>query len=70
MIDDFMKRKLQIYFRSLYLSSVIILCLTVGLVGIAKAYENTLQTGFGQYQRAIEYRDGILRILDFKIIFN
>ena len=62
-----MKRNLKIYFRSLYLSSVIIFCLTIGVFGIAKAYENTIETGFGERRQAIEFEDGILRILDFEI---
>lgn len=64
-----MSRKLKIYFRAFYLSAVIIFCLSIGAVGIAKAYENTRKTGFGEYKKAIEYRDKTLRILDFEIEF-
>ncbi len=61
--------KFKVYMRSFYISCILILCLSIGLVGIGKAYENTVKTGFGQEKSAIEIDDGTLRILDFEINF-
>ncbi len=61
--------KLKIYLRSFYISCVLILCITIGFVGIGKAYENTVRTGFGEEKSAIEINDGTIRILDFEITF-
>lgn len=65
-----MKRNYKLFFRSFYMSLVIIFCMVIGCVGISKAYENTVQTGFGIDKKAIEYSDGKLRILDFVIEIN
>lgn len=43
------------------------ICLFIGIFGISKAYENTKLTGFGEYKKAVDYEDGVLRILDFEI---
>ena len=60
-------KKTRLFFKSFYLSSLILFCLTIGLTGIGKAYENTRQIGFGEYKRAIELTDDGIRILDFEI---
>ncbi len=62
-----MKRNIKTYFRTFYISLVIIMCLCFGWIGISAAYENTVQTAFGEYRQAIEITDGKLRILDFVI---
>ena len=62
-----MKRRTKVYFRTLYISFVIIMCLFIGCVGIALAYENTVQTAFGEYKKAIEITDEGIRVLDFVI---
>ena len=36
-------------------------------MGVALAYENTVQTAFGEYKKAIEFSDGSIRIFDFVI---
>ena len=61
--------KFKVYLRSFYISCVLILCLSIGFVGIGKAYENTVKTGFGREKSAIEINDGTLRILDFEMHF-
>ena len=60
-----MKKRTKTYFRTFFISSVIILCLVFGVYGIAVAYENTVQIAFGEYKKAIEFSDGTFRILDF-----
>ena len=62
-----MKRNTKVYFRTFYLSSVLILCLIFGFMGVALAYENTVQTAFGEYKKAIEFSDGSIRIFDLVI---
>ncbi len=65
-----MKKQTKTYFRTVYISSVIILCLLLGWIGIAAAYENTVQTAFGEYKKAIEFSDGTFRILDFVFVIQ
>jgi len=62
-----MKKDIKTYFRSFYLTAVIILCLVIWGVGTAKAYENTVKIGFGKTKSALQIEDGKLRILDFYI---
>lgn len=62
-----MKRKYKLFFKSWYLSSVIVFCLLFGVLGIFKAYENIRLIGFGEYRRAIEYNDGVLKVFDIEI---
>ncbi len=62
-----MKRSTKIYFRSFYISFVVIMCLCFGWIGISTAYENMVQTAFGEEKPAIEIKDGRLRIFDFEI---
>ncbi len=43
------------------------LCLSFGWIGISLAYENTVKIAFGKEQKAVEFKNGKLRILDFEI---
>lgn len=62
-----MKRETKAYFRTFYISWIVIMCLVFGWLGIATAYENTVQVAFGEYRQAIEITDEQIRILDFVI---
>lgn len=62
-----MKRQIKTYFRTFYISLIIMLCLSLGWIGISTAYENTVQIVFGEYRQAIEISDEQIRILDFVI---
>jgi len=62
-----MKRSTKTYFRSFYLTLTIILCLFIFTFGIAKAYENTVNVGFGKTKTALFVKDGVIHILDFEI---
>ena len=61
---------MKLYFKSLYISSVVIFCLLFGFIGIAKAYENIRLVGFGEYRSAIEIEDGKLKIFDMEIVLH
>lgn len=61
------KIKKRIFWQSFYLSSVIFLCCFFGCVGIARAYEKTMEIGFGEYKKAVSYDGESIRILDFEI---
>lgn len=61
------KRNTKTYFRSFYISLIILICLSLGWIGISSAYENTVQIAFGEHRDAIEIQDGKLRILDWVI---
>ena len=60
-----MKKEKKIFFRTVYLSSVIVFCIGFSLYGMAQAYENTRRIGFGEYKKAVEIHDGKIRIFDF-----
>ncbi len=62
-----MKKETKTYFRSLYISLIIILCVCLGWIGISTAWENTIQVARGEYKKAIEINGETIRILDFVI---
>lgn len=61
-----MKKKVILFLRTVYLTSVIIFCLVLGLYGICKAYEGIRYVGFGEYRKAIEIDGEEINIFDFK----
>ena len=60
-------KKMKAFFKSLYISAVIALCIFIGIYGTAKAYENMRLVGFGEYKKAVQLDGNVLRILDFEI---
>ena len=65
-----MKKHTKTYFRTPYLTLVVIMCLMFGWVGVSAAYENTVQVAYGEYKSAIEITREKIRILDFEIEIN
>ncbi|MBE6728475.1 MAG: hypothetical protein E7562_07500 [Ruminococcaceae bacterium] len=61
------KRKYHPFWRSFYVTSVIIFCLIIGITGAASAYENTLKIGFGQEKSAFQITENGIRIFDFTL---
>lgn len=55
------------FWRSVYLSAVLLLCLILGTAGVGRAYEKTKEIGFGEYKKAVEYDGETIRLLDFEI---
>ena len=49
-----MKRQTKTYFRTFYITLVILLCVSIVWIGISTAWENTVQVAFGKYEKAIE----------------
>lgn len=62
-----MKRQTKIFFRTFYISFIVLMCLTFGWLGVSTAYENTVQIAYGEYKKAIEITRDKIRILDFEI---
>lgn len=62
-----MKRQTKTYFRSFYITLVILLCISIAWIGITTAWENIVQVAFGRYDKAVEITDDTIRILDFTI---
>ena len=62
-----MSKNLKTFIRTVYLSSTIIFCLIIGFYGISKAYENIRLIGFGEYRKAIEFKEDEILIFDYKI---
>lgn len=67
--EKIMKRSTKLFLRSFYISSVIVFCLTLGILGITKAYEGIRLVGFGEYRGAVEIEDGSIKIFDFTLRF-
>lgn len=62
-----MKKTGKIFLRSFFISSVIVICISIAVVGIGKSYESMRLIGFGEYKKAFEITDSGIRILDFEI---
>ncbi|MBR7071845.1 MAG: hypothetical protein IKI29_06790 [Clostridia bacterium] len=62
-----MRKPYRLFWRTFWLSSVIVWCLLLGGYGVAKAYENTVRIGYGEYRSAIRLTSDGLQILDFLI---
>lgn len=60
-------RKIKVFLRTVYLTSVIIICLFVGIFGICKAYEGIRLVGFGEYRRAVEMDGEKIVFFDYEI---
>lgn len=61
---------MALFFKTVYLTAVIILCLAFGITGIMKAYENIRRISFGEYRNAVEIRDGKFFFFDFEAEIN
>ena len=48
------------FIRKAYISAVVSSCILFGFFAVCKAYEGTRQIGFGEYRRAVEFKDGTL----------
>ena len=64
-----MKRNTKIFLRKFYISAVVTFCLSLGILGIMKAYEGIRLIGFGEYRSAIEIDKGGIKIFDFTLMF-
>lgn len=62
-----MKKNTKIFFKSFYVSSVIVFCIIIGILGITKAYEGIRLIGFGEYRNAIEIDNGEFKFFDFSL---
>ena len=49
-----MKRNTKIFWRTFFISSVIVLCLYIIIAGIGESYKQMQKTGFGKYKNTVE----------------
>ena len=56
----------KVFLRTVYITSVILLCLFLGFYGAFKAYENMRQIAFGEYRNAVEITQDEIKIFDYK----
>lgn len=59
-------KKIKMFFKSFYISSLIIFCILFGFLSISKAYENIRKIGFGEYRNAIQIKDGKFFFFDYE----
>ena len=60
-------QKNSILSRTIYLSTIIILCLFLGMYGVFSAYKNIRRIAFGEYREAIEKNEEEIKIFDYII---
>ena len=60
---------LRLFKNSFILTLTILICLIIGIGGIAKAYENTVRIALGEYEKAFEITSEGFKILDFEVKF-
>lgn len=61
------KKSTKIFFRTVYITSVIIVCLFIGIYGVFKAYEGIRLVGFGEYRKAVEKENDKIIVFDYEI---
>lgn len=59
----------RLFKKSFFITLTVLICLIIGVGGIAKAYENTVRIAFGEYKNAFGITSEGIRILDFEIEF-
>lgn len=57
----------KIFSRTVYITSVILLCLIFGFYGVFKAYESIRLIAFGEYRNAVEITDEEIKVFDYEI---
>ncbi len=62
-----MKQSTVVFWRTVRICAAVTASLTIVTVGIAESYREIRRFGYGDYENAIAYHDGTLRILDFEI---
>ena len=62
-----MKESTKIFIRTVKLTSVWLVCFIIIIFGICESYTQLRRIGFGEYKNAVEYNNGVFRILDFLI---
>jgi len=62
-----MKKSTRLFFKSWFLTTIIIICTLVAFFGTTKAYEGIRLIGYGENRRAIEFKEGVLYVFDFEI---
>ena len=65
----FIKKKIKVFLKSFYITSVIVFCIIFAFLGIAKTYENIRHVRFGEYRHAIEIKNGKLYFFDYEADF-
>lgn len=61
-----MSEKKIIYFRTTYISTVILACIILGLTGIFEAYKSIRLIGFGEYRDAVKITKEKIVIFDYE----
>ena len=59
-------QKNSVLLRTVYITTIIILCIFFGVYGCFSAYKNIRQLAFGEYRDAVEITEGKIKILDFE----
>lgn len=62
-----MKENTKIFWRTVRLSAVWMFCVCILVIGIFESYCQIRRIGFAEYKNAVEYKDGVLEVLDFKL---
>ena len=60
---------MKLFLRTTLIGTVISLNIIFGCLAVTTAYENIMQTAYGEYKKAVELTDDGIRILDYIIEF-
>lgn len=61
-----MKENTKIFWRTVRLSAIWMFCIALIIIGIFESWYQIRRIGFAENKNAIEYTDGVLKILDFE----
>lgn len=56
---------MRLFFKSFFITVLIVSVLSLSLFLVCRAYENTLATKYGIYSNAVEISKDYIKILDF-----
>lgn len=62
-------KSIRIFFRSAFMTAVVLCCITAVFLGICRSWEGIRRTSFKEDIAAVYFGDGYIRILDFEIEF-
>ncbi len=62
-----MKRNTKIFWRSFFISLVLMMCFLIIVLGICESYKQIRRIGFNEYKNAVGFTDGEFYILDFTV---
>ena len=61
-----MKTSTRLFWKSALWTGVVLTLVLTGVYAVGESWRQMQRIGSGEYKTAVEYHDGLLRILDFE----